>query len=142
MATTIRKTAYYSVPVRNRAGQGAALLNAFAGEGINLLAFTGFPEAGRAQIDFVPYDAAKFTAAARRLGLKLSTKKTVFVAQGDDKSGAIAKICDKLAQAKINMVAMDAIASGKGRFGAIFWVRPQDVTRASRVLGARSAALD
>lgn len=137
MATTIRKIAYYSMPVRNRAGQGAELLNALAGEGVNLIAFTGFPAAGRAQVDFIPYDNGKFAAAARRLGLKLGRKKTVFLAQGDDKLGAVARICGKLADARINMVAMDAVASGKGRFGAIFWVRPQDVARAAKVLGAR-----
>jgi len=137
MATTIRKTAYYSMPVPNRAGQGAQLLDALAGEGVNLIAFTGFPTAGRAQLDFIPYDAAKFVSAARKLGLKLGRKKTVFLAQGDDKSGAIATICGKLAAARINMVAMDAVAAGKGRFGAIFWVRPQDVAKAARVLGAR-----
>jgi len=34
------------------------------------------------------------------------------------------------------MVAMDAVTAGSGRFGAIFWVRPKDVGRASRLLGA------
>ena len=136
MATTIRKTAYYSIQAPNRAGQAAHLLGGLAGHGINLLAFTGFPHAGRAQVDFIPYDAAKFGRAARRLGLKIGAKKTVFLAQGADESGAIAKICDKLAKARINMVAMDAVAAGKGRFGAIFWVKPQDVAKAAKTLGA------
>ncbi len=137
MATIIRKTAYFSMPVPNRAGQGAQLLDALAEHGVNLLAFTGFPTSGRAQVDFVPYDVAKFTRAARKLKLKIGKKKTVFLAQGDDKPGAIAKICDKLAQARINMVAMDAVAAGKGRFGAIFWVKPKAVAKAARVLRAR-----
>jgi hypothetical protein len=34
------------------------------------------------------------------------------------------------------MVAMDAVASGAGRFGAIFWVKPADVAKATRVLNA------
>lgn len=137
MATIIRKTAYFSMPVPNRAGQGAQLLAALAGQGVNLLAFTGFPTSGRAQVDFVPYDATKFTRAARKLKLKVSKKKTVFLAQGDDKAGAIAKICAKLAAARINMVAMDAVAAGKGRFGAIFWVKPKAVAKAAHVLRAR-----
>ena len=137
MATTIRRTAYYSMKTPNRAGQGARLLNALAAHGVNLLAFTGFPNAGRAQVDFIPYDITKFTRAARRLGLKVSKKKTVFLAQGSDKPGAIAGICGKLAKAGINMVAMDAVAAGKGRYGAIFWVKQRDVARASRVLRAR-----
>lgn len=137
MATTIRKTAYFSMKIPNRAGQGARPLNALAAQGVNLLAFTGFPNAGGAQVDFVPYDASKFTRVARKLRMKVSQKKTVFLAQGGDKTGAIAGICSKLAKAGINMVAMDAVAAGGGRYGAIFWVRPRDVARASRVLHAR-----
>ena len=137
MATTVRKAAYFSMKTPNRAGQGARLLNALAAHKVNLLAFTGFPNAGRAQVDFIPYDASRFTRAARKIGLKVSGRKTVFLAQGTDKAGAIAGICDKLAKAGINMVAMDAVAAGGGRYGAIFWVRPRDIGRATRVLRAR-----
>lgn len=137
MATTIRKTAYFSMKTPNRAGQGARLLSGLAAHGVNLLAFTGFPSAGGAQVDFVPYNVPKFTRAARKLGLKISKKKTVFLAQGADKAGAIAAICGKLSRAGINMVAMDAVVAGRGRFGAMFWVKPRDVAKASRVLRAR-----
>jgi len=137
MATTVRKTAYFSMKTPNRAGQGAKLLSALAAHGVNLLAFTGFPNAGGAQVDFIPYNVSKFTIAARKLGMKVSKKKTVFLARGTDKAGACAAVCSKLAQARINMVAMDAVAAGQGRFGAIFWVKPRDVARAARVLRAR-----
>lgn len=137
MATTVRKTAYFSMKTPNRPGQGARLLSGLAAHGVNLVAFTGFPNAGRAQVDFVPYDANKFTRAARKLGMKVSRKKTVFLAQGGDKAGAVASICGKLAKAGINMVAMDAVAAGGKRYGAMFWVRPRDVARAARVLRAR-----
>lgn len=137
MATTVRKTAYFSMKTPNRAGQGARLLNALAAHGVNLLAFTGFPNAGRAQVDFIPYDISKFTRAARKLGMKVSKRKAVFLAQGTDKAGACAALCSKLAKSGINMVAMDAVAAGRGRFGAIFWVKPRDVAKASRVLRAR-----
>lgn len=137
MATTIRRTAYFSMQTPNRAGQGARLLKGLADQGVNLLAFTGFPSAGQAQVDFIPYDAATFTRAARKLGIKVSKKKTVFLAQGSDKTGAIASICGRLAAAGINMVAMDAVAAGKGRYGAIFWVKPKDVAKAARILRAR-----
>ncbi len=137
MATTIRKTAYFSMKAPNRAGQAARLLSGLAAHGVNLFAFTGFPNAGRAQVDFVPHDIAKFTRAARKLGMRVSKKKTVFLAQGSDKAGAIAAICGKLSRAGINMVAMDAVAAGRGRYGAMFWVRPRDVARAARILRAR-----
>ena len=137
MATSVRKTAYFSMKTPNRAGQGARLLSALAAHGVNLLGFTGFPNAGGAQVDFVPHNVSKFTIAARKLGMKVSKRKTVFLAQGTDKAGACAAICSKLAKAGINMVAMDAVTAGQGRFGAIFWVKQRDVARASRVLRAR-----
>lgn len=135
--TTVRKTAYFSMKTPNRAGQGARLLSALSAHGVNLLAFTGFPNAGGAQVDFIPQDVSKFTIAARKLGMKVSKRKTAFLARGTDKAGACAAICDKLAKAGINMVAMDAVTAGGGRFGAIFWVKQRDVARASRVLSVR-----
>jgi len=137
MSTRVRRTAYFSMKARNRTGEGARLLSGLAAHGVNLLAFTGFPNAGRAQVDFVPDDVARFRLAAHKLGIKVSRKKTVFLASGTDKAGAVAAICGKLARAGIGMVAMDAVATGGGRFAAMFWVKPKDVAKAARVLGAR-----
>ena len=130
----VRKTAYFSMKTPNRPGQGARILSGLAAHGVNLVAFTGFPSGGQAQVDFMPYNPSKFVEAARKLGYKVSAKKIVFLATGKDRAGAVASICGKLAAAGINMVAMDAVASGAGRFGAIFWVKPADVAKASRVL--------
>jgi hypothetical protein len=134
---TIHKAAYFSMPVPHRTGEGARLLAALARAGVNLAAFTGFPQGARAQVDFVPADPAAFLRAARRLGFNVSKRKTAFIARGADKPGAIAAICDRLAKAGINMVAMDAVSAGGGRYGAIFWVKPKDVAKAARVLRAR-----
>ena len=46
-------------------------------------------------------------------------------------------ILDKLATAKINVTAFDAVTSGDGRFGAIFWVKPENVAKAARLLAAK-----
>lgn len=137
MAAKIRRLGYYSMQVSNRPGAGAKLLESLRAEGVNLLAFTGFPERGGAQVDFVPERDAAFRRAAKRAGLKLSARKTVFLVQGDDRPGALAGATGKLAAARINVTALDAVTAGKGRFGAILWVKPKDVARAARVLGAR-----
>ena len=137
MAATIRKLGYYSMKVPNRAGAGAKLLDALRLEGVNLLAFTGFPVSGGAQVDFVPQDNAKFVKAARKAKLRISSRKTVFLAQGEDRAGALTQIFGKLAKARINVVAVNAVSAGKRRYGAMFWVRPKDVAKASRLLRAR-----
>jgi hypothetical protein len=133
----IRKVVYFSMQVPNRPGVGVEMLRAIAKGGQKLLAFTGFPNGAKAQVDFVPARPVEFARGAKRAGVKLGKKKTAFLIHGEDRVGALVRVLDKLAEAKINMVAMDAVTAGGRRFGAIFWVRPKDVGRASRLLGAR-----
>ncbi len=137
MSNTLRKVDYFYVMLPNRAGQGAKVMAALAAEGVNLLAFSGFPSGGKAQLDLMPENSARFRKAAKKLGLKVSKRKTGFLYHGDDRVGAMTKILDKLAGAKVNVVAVDAVTSGKGRFGAIFWVKATAVAKASKVLGAK-----
>lgn len=136
MARTIKKVRYFYVDVSNRPGQGAKLLDMLKAERINLLALTGFPKGSKAQIDFMPADVPAFRAAARRAKLKLKGPKIGFLARGVDRVGAVADIMAKLAKAKINVTAIDAVSAGAGRFGAIFWVKARDVNRAARLLRA------
>ena len=133
----IRKVVYFSMQVPNRSGVGAEMLRSIAKGKQNLLAFTGFPNGAKAQVDFVPAKPVDFARGAKKKGVKLSKKKTAFLVQGEDRVGALVRVLDRLAKAKINMVAMDAVTAGNRRFGAIFWVRPKDVARTSRLLGAR-----
>jgi hypothetical protein len=133
----IRKVTYYSMQVPNRPGVGLEMLKAIAKGRQNLLAFTGFPNGARAQVDFVPAKPVEFARGAKKARVKLGKKKTAFLVQGEDRVGALVRVLEKLAKARINMVAMDAVTAGGRRFGAIFWVRPKDVGRASRLLGAR-----
>jgi len=134
---SIRKASYYSMKLPQRPGAGAQLLAQLKAAKANLLAFTGFPASGGAQVDFIPQDNAKFTKAARKAKLKLSARKTVFLMQGNDKVGALTQALGKLAKARINLVSLQAVTAGKRRFGAMFWVKAKDVARASRALKAR-----
>jgi len=137
MTDRIRKAAYFSMQVPNTAGQGAKILARLRESGINLLAFTGFPNGRTAQVDFVPENVAVFVRAARRLGVKPGKRKTVFLVQGSDRVGALVSILEKLAKARISVTAMDAACAGKGRYGAMFWVKPKLVAKAARLIGAR-----
>ena len=134
---SIRKADYYTMKVSQRPGAGAMLLGAMKKAGVNLLAFHGFPAGGGAQVDFVPDKSVKFRRAAKKTGLRVSKRKTVFLARGADRVGALTRILGKLAAKKINLVALTAVTAGMGRYGMIFWVKPKDVGRASRLLGAR-----
>jgi hypothetical protein len=137
MADTVRKVDYFAMTVPNTPGQTFRVLATLVSAGINLLACTGFPRGRRAQIDVVPDDTRKFSAAARKAKLKFNPKKTGFLIQGDDRPGALADHLKRLADKKINVTAVDGLSAGKGRWGAILWVKPKDVVRAGRVLRAR-----
>ena len=137
MSITIKKASYFKASVPNKPGQGACMLGMLKDEGVNLLAVTGFPRSGRAQIDFMPEDAAAFKKAARKCKIAVGEKKTAFLIRGEDKVGAMFATMEKLANAGINVTALDAVADGTGRFGAILWVKPQDVTKAAKLLGAK-----
>jgi hypothetical protein len=134
---SVRKASYYSMKVPQRPGSGAHLLAALKAARVNLLAFTGFPAGGGAQVDFVPQDNAKFLKVARRAKLRISARKTAFLVRGDDRVGALTSVMGRLAKAKLNVVSVQAVTAGKRRFGAILWVRPKDVAKASRALRAR-----
>lgn len=138
MADRVRKVSYCYMTVPSRAGRGAEVLNELHEEGVNLTAFTGFPaKKGKAQLDIVSDDMTGVRRVARRHGWKLSKMKKGFHIQGADKIGAVNKHIAKLADAKINVTAADAVAAGKGRYGMILWVRPKDYARAARTLKAK-----
>lgn len=136
MAEIIRKVDYFKITTTDKPGQGARILGALRDAGINLLAFAGFPRRGRAQLDFIPEDTEAFKKAAKQAGLKIGPKKSVFLIQGEDRPGAIADLLERLAEAKINVTAVDAVSAGEGRYGAILWVKPAYVAKTARVLGA------
>ena len=138
MAYTVHKMNYCYVTVNNRAGACADILGQIKAAGINLLAFSGFPTGGgKAQIDVVADRLGGIQKLAKQNGWKLSGSKKGFLIQGSDETGAIEKHVRKLAKAKINVTAADAVAAGKGRYGMILWVKRKDFNRAARALGAR-----
>lgn len=136
MADTVLRLDYFAIQVPDKPGEGARILQGLKEQGVNLVAFTGFPSGKRAQVDFVPADPAALKAAAKNLKLKLGAKKTCFVIQGDDRVGALTDVLARLAEAKINVTALDAVTAGMGRYGAVFWVKPRDVTKAAKLLAA------
>jgi hypothetical protein len=135
MPDTIRVVDYFYLMVPDKPGEGARILNVLKDAGVNLLAFSGFPEGRRTQLDFFPADSAAFKQAAKTAKWKVVGPKRGFLLQGDDRVGAIAELLERLGTAKINVTAIDAVPLN-GRYGAIFWVAPKDVKRTAALLGA------
>lgn len=136
MADSIRRVEYFYLMVPDKPGEGARALDVLRNAGVNLLAYSGFPEGRRAQLDFVPADPAAFRQVAKQEKWKVKGPKRAFLIQGEDRVGACHEVLDKLAAAKVNVTAMDAVTAGEGRWGAILWVRPAAFKKAAQVLGA------
>lgn len=136
MADQISRVDYYSAIVPDKPGEAARILTALEQAGINLVAFSGFPEGRKAQLDFVAQDGPAFVKAAKKAGLDVGKKKTAFLAQAEDRVGAVAAIARKLAEAGINITSMQAICAGENRYGCLLWVKPEDVRKAAKALGA------
>jgi hypothetical protein len=137
MEDIIRKVAYFAMDVANKPGEGARLLKALAASGVNLLAFSGFPSGKKSQLDFIPEDIAVFKKAIKVAKVKTRSQKYGFLIQGKDRKGAIAQLLGTMADKKINVTAIDAVSSGAGRYAAILWVKPKDVNKAAKALGAK-----
>jgi hypothetical protein len=133
MPDTVRLVEYFYVMAPQKPGVGAALLAELQQAGVNLLAFSGFPSGRGAQVDFVPEDPAALRAGPRNA--KVTGPKRALLVTGDDRPGVVAEIMRRLAEGRINVTAIDAVCAGAGRYGAILWVAPRDVTRAARALG-------
>ncbi len=135
MAETVSLVDYFYTETPDTPGEASRILNRLKEAGVNLLAFSGFPKGKRSQLDFIPEDPKVFKDAAKKARLKLTGPKKGFLIQGDDRVGALAEVVAKLADAKINITATDAVCAGAGRYGVILWVKPRDVKRAAKAFG-------
>jgi len=136
MAEEIRVVDYYSASILNKVGEGARVLRALRDAGINLIAFWGYKHgAGRAQLEFIPEDSATFVAAAKQAKLRLR-KSTALYIHGEDRPGAIADILAKLAAARINVVAVQAVCGGGGSYGTIVFLPPDAARKAATIVAA------
>ena len=136
MADLVQRIEYYYVEVPNRAGAAAEVFNVLKTHGVNLVAFNGFPtSAQHAQLDLVPSSGNALVAAAQKAGIKLVGPKVAFLLSNWEHLGAVADLLSKLEQAGINITAMQAIATGDWRYGAIIWVKPHNIDKAAEALG-------
>lgn len=137
MATMkIRRATYFHISVRDRPGEGCRVLSDLAAEGVDLLAFTAVPTGpGTAQLMVFPQDEDALVRAAEAAGISLQNPQSAFIVEGTEHLGTIAQIHRKFADADINLYASNGIFDGHGGYSCVLYVRPEDVERASSVLG-------
>jgi hypothetical protein len=134
MAKGIRRVDSFVLHANDRPGEGAQLLKTLKKHKVNLLALTASPVAGGSQVELIPEDSEHLAEVAKKYGWTLSARKSGFLAQGKDRSGALIKLAEALGKAGVNITSIDAIAAGEDRYGAVFWVRPKDLNKAATVM--------
>ena len=138
MADRVESVQYAHVTVPDRAGSGEVVLAALADADLNMHAYLGFPAGkGKAQLDIVPEDMSELRRLAKGQGWNLSKPKACLRVTGKDRPGAVEQTIAKLARAGINVTAAMAMHAGKGKYGMVIWVKPNDQAKAAKALGAR-----
>jgi hypothetical protein len=136
MAFRIRRAEYFSTTVQDQPGEAYKLLSRLADAGLNLVAFTAVPSGPlHAQLTIFPEDPLRMANAARRAGLALDGPHPALLVQGDDELGALARIHSRLFEANVNVYASSGVADGRGSFGYVIYVKPDDYERAAAALG-------
>jgi hypothetical protein len=135
MANKIQRVSYYIGVVPNKVGEGARVLGAVKGAGVNLVGFLGYPRSARkTEIVLIVDDKApNLGPIAKKAGVEVGKKQKGLLVTGADRPGLGAQMTAKLAAKGINVVSLHALCGG-GAFGALVVVGSADFRKAARVL--------
>jgi hypothetical protein len=135
MSEIVKEVEYYYAVVADKPGEARKLLEFLSEKGVNLTALTVFPVGeGESQLDFFPENPFHLKRAAEDAEIPLVGPKKAFLIQGEDRIGALYDYHLKLSNAGINVHASNGVCDGKGRFGYVIWVNPEEYDKASEVL--------
>jgi hypothetical protein len=132
----MRRVQYFYSAVPDTPGEGYKLLSQLAERGVNLLAFTAVPVGPlRTQLTLFPERADQLADAARKSGMQLDGPHPALLVLGEDRLGALAEIHERLYEARVNVYASNGVTDGRGGFGCVLYVRPEELERAAPALG-------
>jgi len=135
MACTIARVDYFYTTVMDQPGEAYKLLAQLADLGVNLLAFTAVPIGPTStQLTIFPEDPAHLKNEAVKVGLALDGPHPALLVQGDDDVGALAEIHLKIFEANVNVYSASGVTDGRGSFGYVIYVKPEDYERAAAAL--------
>ena len=136
MSMNIRRIFYYHLRVRDQPGEIHKRLTQLKELGVRLVAFAAFPEGpAHTRITLFPDDASVFSYEAGRAGMKLEGPHPALLVQGVDELGALEEIHKKLFEAKVNVHASAGAVDGKGGYGYVLYVSPEQYEAAIEALG-------
>jgi len=150
MAVDIRRVDYFYTTLRDQPGEACHLLAQLASSDVNLLAFGAMPVGpARSQLTLYPESVHRLAAVAEKIGLVLDGPHPAILVCGDDELGALAGIHQRLADVelgalagihqrladvKINVYAANGLTDGRGTFGYLIHIKPDDIDAALNAL--------
>ncbi len=135
MASKIRKVEYFYTNVIDEPGSSFSLLNQLAQLGINQLAFVSVPTGpSHSQLTIFPEKPDELIKQAKSAGFTLDGPHSAILVHGDDKLGVLQEIHNKLFLSNINIFASMGVTGGRGGFGYLIYIRPDQFDLAASVL--------
>jgi len=133
---TISRVDYFCTTVKDQPGGAYRLLSVLADMGVNLLAFTAVPVGPlHTQLTIFPKDTQQLMDEAKQAHLALDGPHPAIIVQGDDRLGALADVHMKLYESNVSVYASSGVSDGRGNFGYVIYVRPEEYARALAALG-------
>lgn len=136
MSANIRRVEYFYATVKDVPGEGYHFLSQLASGRVNLLAFSAVPIGpANTQLVLFPENADQLKRVAGDAQITLTGPHCAILIQGDDKLGAWADVHAKLYDAKVNVYASNGVTDGRGSYGYILYIRPEEIDQAADALG-------
>lgn len=136
MTCSISRVEYFQTTMIDRPGEAYKFLSQLALLRINLLAFTAIPISEKdTQITVYPENPKFMKNEASRAGLYLDGPHLALLVQCDDQLGALADIHRHIFEANVNVQSASGVVDGRGSFGYVIHVDPEDFEKAAEALG-------
>ena len=127
------KTTQLTLTLESKPGVLAKISQALAGAGVNITAICAAETAGRGKIRMVVSDPARAKEALAAAKLRCGEEPALMVTL-EDRPGALARVAEKLAAAKINIKCAYATTGGMGGSTTVV-LSVSNVDKAASVLG-------
>ena len=136
MACNISRVEYFNTTIKDRPGEAYKFLSQLALLRINLLAFNATPIGPNdTQLTIFPETPKFMKNEASRAGLFMEGPHPALLVQCDDRLGALADIHLKIYKADVNVESANGVTDGRGAFGYVIHIKPENFEKAAAALG-------
>ena len=135
MAAAQRVT-FFKMNLEDKPGALLAVMRDLKAKNLSLVGLWGYSTSpGNAELHVAARNPDKVCNYWKSMG-KLVSETPGFFLKGTDKTGALIHHLEALASAGVSMTGIDGVAVG-GKYGSFVWVKPADVEKAAKALGAK-----